>query len=492
MVTDQQVRRLIMFIKTEKTKEIAASKAGMDRKTARKYLKSGKIPSESKIEHTWRTREDPFDEVWKYICDYLETTPELEGKTLFELLQREQPGKFQDGQLRTLQRKIKAWRATEGPGKEVFFTQEHKPGELGESDFTHMTELGITINKELFRHMIYHFVLTYSNWENGTICYSESFESLSEGFENALWELGGVPAKHRTDRLSAAVHKECNAQEFTDRYAGLLRHYGTTGLKIQAGKANENGDIEQRNYRFKKALGQALCLRGSRDFKSKEEYIKFLKELFNQLNSGRQARLLEEMPILKALPAARLNNCKKITVRVGPSSTIHVLHNTYSVDSRLIKELVQVKVYAEHLEVWYGQKKTETINRLRGEYKHRINYRHIIDWLVRKPGAFQQYRYRQDMFPTTTFRLAYDNLIARNPARGHKDYLEILYLASKESESGVGQALEKLLENQQSISINVVKGLLETNTEKTTIADIRIDNINLYDYDEFLTAKEAS
>ncbi len=492
MVTDQQVRRLIMFIKTEKTKEIAASKAGMDRKTARKYLKSGKIPSESKIEHTWRTREDPFDEVWKYLCDYLETTPELEAKTLFELLQREQPGKFQDGQLRTLQRKIKAWRATEGPRKEVFFTQEHKPGELGESDFTHMTELGITINKELFRHMIYHFVLTYSNWENGTLCYSESFESLSEGFENALWELGGVPAKHRTDRLSAAVHKECNAQEFTDRYACLLRHYGTTGLKIQAGKANENGDIEQRNYRFKKALGQALCLRGSRDFKSKEEYLKFLKELFNQLNSGRQARLLEELPILRALPAARLNNCKKITLRVGPSSTIHVLHNTYSVDSRLIRELVQVKVYAEHLEIWYGQKKTETISRLRGEYKHKINYRHIIDWLVRKPGAFQQYRYRQDMFPTTTFRLAYDNLIARNPARGHKDYLEILYLASKESESGVEQALEKLLENQQAININVVKEILETNTEKTLVADIRIDNINLYDYDELLTTKEEA
>jgi len=492
MVTDQQVRRLIMLSKTEKTKEIAASKTGMDIKTARKYLKSGKMPSESRIEHTWRTREDPFNAEWKYICEYLETSPELEAKTLFELLQREHPGKFQDGQLRTLQRKIKTWRAFEGPRKEVFFTQEHNPGELGESDFTHMTELGITINKELFRHMIYHFVLTYSNWEDGTICYSESFESLSEGLENALWKLGGVPAKHRTDRLSAAVHKECSAQEFTDRYESLLRHYGIAGLKIQAGKANENGDIEQRNYRFKKALGQALCLRGSRDFSSKEEYIKFLKELFNQLNSGREARLLEELPFLRALPTARLNNCKRITMRVGPSSTIRVLHNTYSVDSRLIKELVQIKVYAEYLEVWYGKKKTETISRLRGEYKHRINYRHIIDWLVRKPGAFQQYRYRQEMFPTTIFRLAYDSLIVHNPARGHKDYLEILYLASKESEAGVGQALEKLLENQQIISIDVVKKILETDTEKTSVADIQIDNINLYDYDEFLTIKEAA
>jgi len=492
MVTDQQVRRLKMLIKTEKTKEIAALKAGMDRKTARKYLKSDKMPSEGKIEHTWRTREDPFNEIWEYICGYLETNPKLEAKTLFGLLQREQPGKFQNGQLRTLQRKVKIWRATEGPKKEVFFTQEHKPGELGESDFTHMTELGITINKELFRHMIYHFVLSYSNWENGTICYSESFESLSEGFENALWELGGAPTRHRTDRLSAAVHKECNPREFTDRYEGLLRYYGITGLKIQSGEANENGDIEQRHYRFKKALDQSLMLRGSRDFGSKEEYIKFLKELFNQLNSGRKTRLLEELPVLKTLPAARLNNCKKITVRVGPSSTIHVLHNTYSVDSRLIRELVQVKVYAEHLEVWYGQKKIDAITRLKGESKSRINYRHIIDWLIRKPGAFQQYRYRQDMFPTTIFRLAYDNLMARNPVRGHKDYLEILYLASKESETGVGKALESLLEKQQTMNIDAVREILETNTEKTLITDIRIDNINLYDYDDFLTVKEAA
>lgn len=153
---------------------------------------------------------------------------------------------------------------------------------------------------------------------------------------------------------------------------------------------------------------------------------------------------------------------------------------------------MQVRVYAEHLEVWYGQKKTETISRLRGEYKHRINYRHIIDWLVRKPGAFPQYRYRQDMFPTTIFRLAYDNLIAHSPAQGHKDYLEILYLASKESEAGVGQALESLIENQQAINMDAVRKILEVDTEKTSVADIQIDSINLYDYDEFLTVKETA
>jgi hypothetical protein len=492
MITDQQVRRLQMLINTEKTREIAASKAGMDRKTARKYLKGGKLPTKSMKEHTWRTREDPFKEIWEYLCGYLETNPGLEAKTLFELLQREQPGEFQDGQLRTLQRKIKGWRATKGPKKEVFFAQEHNPGELCESDFTHMTELGITINKELFRHMIYHFVLSYSNWEAGTICYSESFESLSEGLENALWELGGVPIRHRTDRLSAAVHKECNPEEFTDRYEGLLRHYGITGLKIQTGEANENGDIEQRHYRFKKALDQALMLRGSRNFINKEDYAEFLKRLFNQLNSGRKIRLAEELPVLRVLPASRLNDCKKIIVRVGPSSTIHVLHNTYSVDSRLIGEQVHVRVYAEALEVWYGQKKIDTITRLRGESKSKINYRHIIDWLIRKPGAFQQYRYRQDMFPTTIFRMAYDSLMDNNPLNGHKDYLGILYLASKESETGVQSALERLLKDQQIINIDAVKGILETTTEKTSVREIQIDNINLSVYDEFLTVQEAA
>ena len=176
MVTDKQVRRLMKLIKTEKTQYLAASKAGMDEKTARKYLCCNRLPSEIKKAHSWRTRKDPFEEVWKIVKVYLESNPGLESKTLFDYLQREYPGKFSDGQLRTLQRRIKVWRALEGPGKEVFFPQEHHPGVLSESDFTDMSKLGITISGEHFKHLIYHFVLTYSNWETGTICFSESYE----------------------------------------------------------------------------------------------------------------------------------------------------------------------------------------------------------------------------------------------------------------------------------------------------------------------------
>lgn len=187
----------------------------MDEKTARKYPKDGKFPSEMMQEHTWRTREDPFAEVWNEAKAFLELNAGLEAKTIFEYLQRKYPGEFSEGQLRTFQRKVKHWRATEGPPREVYFAQEHRPGYLCQSDFTHMDELGITIVSQPFDHLFYHFVLTYSNWESGTLCFSESMEGLSAGFQEAVWRLGGVPEVHQTDRMTAAVHRPGNPEEFT-------------------------------------------------------------------------------------------------------------------------------------------------------------------------------------------------------------------------------------------------------------------------------------
>ena len=205
MVTDQQVRKLMKLIKTEKQLSSAAAKAGMCEKTARKYLRSGKLPSESVAPHSWRTREDPFAEVWEEVRVFLKDNPGLEAKTLFAELQRRYPGRFPDGQLRTLQRRVKTWRALEGPLQEIFFAQEHHPGALGQSDFTHMDSLGVTLGGQPFNHLVYYFVQTYSNWETGSVCFSESFESLSAGLQAALFELGGVPKAHQSDRLSAAV-----------------------------------------------------------------------------------------------------------------------------------------------------------------------------------------------------------------------------------------------------------------------------------------------
>jgi len=487
MVTDQQVRRLRMLIKTEKTKAIAAAKAGMDEKTARKYLKHGKLPSQCRKEHNWRTRQDPFKQEWEEIKEQLEANPGLEAKTLFEAIQREEPGNFADGQLRTLQRRVKVWRATEGPAKEVFFPQKHCPGKLCASDFTEMSRLNITIAGESFEHLVYHFVLTYSNWETGTICFSESYESLSEGLQNGLWEIGGVPEMHRTDRLSAAVHKECNAEEFTQRYQDLLKHYGLKGEKTRAREAHENGDIEQRHHRFKRAVEQALLLRGSRDFASGGEYEGFLKKLFKQLNAGRQERLAEEMKVLRRLPDGRLDDCKRQRVRVGPSSTVHLQHNTYSVHSRLIGEWIQARIYAERIEIWYAQRKMETLPRLRGENKHKIQYRHIIDWLVRKPGAFVNYRYRDDLFPSSYFRMSYDYLKENHNQRvASKEYLKILHLAAKESETGVEAALKELFGNGWEISFEAVREKVHSGQEMRAFKEIEIAEVDLVTYDDLL------
>ncbi len=492
MITDHQVRKLMKLNQTEKTFSIAAAKSGMCENSARKYLKSGKLPSQSKACRTWRTRADAFESVWPTVKEMLEANPGLEGKTIFEWLQRESPGTYEDGQLRSFQRRIKQWRALEGPGKEVYFDQVHKPGELCESDFTDLSNIGITIQGVLFTHLLYHFVLTYSNWETGTICYSESFESLSTGLQNALWELGGIPQLHRTDRLTAAVQMLGKSEsKFNAHYDGLLRHYKLQGQKIQTGKANENGDVEQRHHRFKRTLEQSLLLRGSRDFNSLEEYTKYLRKLFKQLNAGRMKRFKKELEVLSPLPHMRICDYTEFTVKVGPSSTIRVKKNTYSVHSRLIGERVLVRLYADNLEIWYGQKKIEEIPRMFGESKHRIQYRHIIDWLVRKPGAFKNYRYRRDLFPTSHFRMAFDAIKERKPLTGHKEYLKILYIAAKETEIGVDNALRWLLDTNQSITPETVAAVIISDSKLPEVKDIEIDRVDLRHYDTLLTGMEV-
>ena len=234
MVTDKQVRRLFQFLLDNRAIVRSARLTDMDEKTARKYRDLGKLPSEVAKAHAWVTRPNPFEAVWGEVRELLEGNAGLQAKTIFEELQRRYPGRFADTQLRTLQRHVKCWRGKSGPPKEVFFTQVHEAGRLCASDFTSMIALGVTIQGQRFDHMVYHFVLTYSNWEAATICFSESFESLSEGLQNALWKLGGAPARHRTDRMSLAVNNGSDTKEFTQRYRSLLDYYRMTGEKIQA------------------------------------------------------------------------------------------------------------------------------------------------------------------------------------------------------------------------------------------------------------------
>src|SRR4051812_42945582 len=490
MVTDRLFRRLRKLIQTEDTLAKAADKAGVDEKTARKYRDSDPLPSQRRVPHTWRTREDPFQDVWTELVDQLRLNPGLQAKTLFDDLQRLFPGRFPDVQLRCLQRRIKQWRALEGPPREVFFAQAHEPGRLAASDFTHMGALGVTIAGEAFDHLVYHFVLTYSNWEAGTVCFSESFESLSEGLQNALWELGGVPRRHRTDRLTAAVNTDPQPEMFTRRYQALMAHYGLEAQAIQPRQANQNGDVEQSHHRFKQAVDQALMLRGSRDFAGRGDYQTFLKKLMAGRNANRKGRLLEEMAVLSSLPARRLEMARRLKARVDSGSTIHVGGNTYSLPSRLIGERVDVHVGAETLEIWHGARKLDPLPRLRGRGQHRVEYRHVIDWLVRKPGAFEEYRYRDSMFPTSRFRVAYDLLRDRRPGRVVQDYLAVLLLATQEGESRVDEALRLLLDNGQSPDTDAVIEALHRGQRPSAVTEVLIVDVDLTMYDRLLQSRE--
>jgi hypothetical protein len=491
MVTDEQVKRLWKMLSSGKTLVQSADKASMDEKTARKFRQLGQLPSEVAPERSWRTREDPFAEIWPEVHAQLKEAPGLEAKSLFAWLQTKYPEKFDDSQLRSFQRGVKRWRATAGPAKEVFFSQVHHPGRLCASDFTHMESLAVTIGGQSFDHLLYHFVLTYSNWESVTICFSESFESLSEGIQNAVWELGGVPARHRTDRMSLAVNNGSDMKEFTERYRGLLGYYEMEMEKIQPREPNENGDVEQSHRRLKEAVEQALLLRGSRDFESREAYLRFLQELVAVRNAGRRKRLDEELPLLRPLPGRRRESYKRVSVRVGTGSLIRVDRNIYSVPSRLIGEWVEARLYVEHVEVWYAQKEMERFPRLRGRKKHAINYRHIIDWLVRKPGAFENYVYREELFPTSRFRMAYDALREAQPKRGHKEYLGILYLAARQSETAVDEALRTLLDRDRPITQAAVETMVQRAEEVSAVTEVIVGEVDLLGFDDLFLHKEV-
>lgn len=487
-ITDVHIRRLFRLLGQGQALSNAAQKAGIDRKTARRYRDMQRLPSEQlEPPRDWRTRPDPFAEVWPEVAEQLAQAPGLQAKTLWGWLQHKYPGRFDQGQLRTLQRRVKDWRATQGPGQEVYFSQVHHPGRLCASDFTRMNGLQVTIGGQPFDHMVYHLVLTYSNWESVTLCFSESFESLSEGLQNALRELGGVPERHRSDRMSAAVNNLSERREFTERYQVLLDHYGLVGEKIQARAAHENGDAESSHRHFKEAVDQALLLRGSRDFASREQYVAFLEDVRRQRNVGRSQRLAEEQAVLRSLPPRRLESCKRLDVTVTSGSLIHVQNNVYSVNSRLIGARVEVRIYLEHLEVWYAQKLVATLPRLHGRHQQHIDYRHVIDTLVRKPGALANYRYREELFPTSRFRLAYDLLQETLPARADREYLEILYLAAHESEAGVDQVLRVLIEREQPIGKAAVAGLLKEGQEAPAVTAVTVAPADLAGFDTLLT-----
>ena len=494
-VTDQQVRKLREEMAKHGGVGLASMRSGMHRNTGRKYVRCNRFPSEMKQPRDWRTRPDPFEADWPEIEQRLVDAPELEARILFEDLMRRRPGIYQEGQLRTFQRRVKVWRAHHGPDKEVFFHQNHRPGEALQTDFTWATELGVTIQGEAFPHLLCHVVLPFSNWGWITVCQSESMLALRRGVPAALFQLGRVPQFHQTDNSTAATHEVATDDEaasrgrhrraFNEEYLGLMRHYDMQPRTIGIGKSEQNGDVEALNGALKRRLNQHLLLRGSREFPTVEAWEAWAQDICRATNA-RRPKVGEELAAMRPLRVEVFPEFDEICTRVTPESTLVAKRNTYSVPPRLIGEQVRVRVFEMRLEVWHSGKRVLELPRLVGRNNHHIDYRHVIDSLLRKPGAFARFRHREDLFPSPVWHQALGVLEkALGERKGEVAYLRLLHLASKTMECDVEAALALLLESGTVPEPECVKELMgvEKPTQAPEIAPLEV---NLAEFDVLL------
>jgi hypothetical protein len=492
--TDAQVRLIMKERTNGKTQEQAAVKANVrSRKTVQKYEQLGQVPSELKQARRHRTRRDPFAADWAELEKKLEEAPELEAKALFAWLCEREGAKYQAGQLRTLQRRISNWRALHR-SQLLILEQVHQPGEVLQTDGTCMNGLKITIQMETFEHILIHSVLPYSNWEWGRVVQSESLLAIRLGLQSTLIKLGYVPQVHQTDNTTAATHKlgvdgrHKNLQErgFNEEYLQLLAHYGLAARTIHLASPNENGDIEASNGGFKRAVEQHLLLRGSRDFESIAVYEAFLFGIMEKRNAGRQQKLADELAVMKPLQVAPWPHMRELQVRVGNNGILRVGANGYTVPSGLKGKRVCVRVYEWQIEVWYANQRVETLPRLTGNHHYHINYRHVIDSLLRKPGGFRNYRYHQDLFPQEVFRQAWEALKAYMPPRkADMVYLRILKQAALGLETDVTQALTFLLASKTTWDDTTLAALLQQ-PARQAIPDLIPQVVNLSIYDQLL------
>jgi transposase len=481
--TNEQLQILMKYAITH-NQAIAAAKAGMSLSTAKRYLRMrGKRKKLGRSSRTWRTREDPFKDVWPVLREMLERDSGLEAKTLMDWLLAQYRGQFDPGQERTLRRRVHDWRVLEGPERrEVMFPQTILPGRQSQSDYTHCNKLEVTIAGVPFPHMLFHFMLPYSRWEFVWICFTESFETLTTGYGRAVRALGYVAPEHRTDNLAAAVPIG-EKHVFQQRWSDFLKHFGCEPSANNPGRSNENGSVEKSHDLFKHAVDQRLRLRGSRDFASVEEYERFLDNAVLERNRQRTERLKEEILLLKVLPANEWYEPRQYSATVSAWSTISVGGAVYSVPSRFIGQKLRVLADYESVRVYYGRHLILQAPRRESGSKC-INYRHVIFHLLRKPGAFRNYQFREELFPRLIFRQAYDALLRHSEDRADKEYLLLLNQAALGSEDTVANALACMLETEQPLTGEAVRQMCEV--PKTT-PSVEVDQPRLNGYDQLLS-----
>ena len=415
-VTDCQMRLYMHFRKTNPS-TVAAAKAGFSTSTAYRLDQDPRLPSQKRAPRG-RRRPDPLEGIWEAeVVPMLKAAPSLRPIAVFEELRRCHP-EMGPRMRRTLERRIRAWRAMHGPEQEVIFRQEHPPGRMGLSDFTDMADLGITIAGAPLDHRLYHFRLPFSGFEFAHVVLGgESFVALAEGLQNALWVLGGVPEQHRSDSLSAAFRNlDSDAREdLTRRYEALCAHYGMTPTRNNPGVSHENGSIESAHGHLKRALEDALLLRGSRDFDDLAAWRRFVDEIVGRHNARNAKRIDMERAALKELQARKTADYEEVRVDVTSSSAFTLRKVFYTVPSRLIGHKLLVRLYDDRLKCFLGSTHMLTLKRGRpqtnGKHGHVVDYRHVIHSLRKKPMALLNLVYRDQLFPRRAYARAFEVLL---------------------------------------------------------------------------------
>ena len=485
MISREKIQFIMMVMKNTNSINETAKAVGVHRNTVAKHIKGLGIQG-CRTERDYSGQETAIKkEHWEEIKELLKKSPELEAKSALDYLIEKYPEEYTGKEIRSLQRRFKKWKIEEGADKEVMFYQNYEIGERSQSDFIHMNYLKIIISGEVYNHLLYHFMLPYSGWEDVMVCEGgESFENLCRGYEKALWKLMGTPKQHRTDNLTAAVNVLKKEKCFTNNWKNLNKHYNIKPTTNNAGKSNENGKIERSNGLFKRSLENHLIFRGSKEFRNIEEYEKFLENIVNKRNKARDPIVYEERKVLGKLPDNKWYIATKIPVKVYSDSTIRIDGAVYSVPSRTIGSTLFAYIYPTKIELKYGKKLIAEMPRCKkGEKK--INYLHIIDSLKRKPGAFEDYKYKDYMYPATVFRQSYDRLKKRLAEKeANKNYVEILYLSKIYSVDEVSDALKILKHHNTTPSLEEVDKLLKSNN--IILPDISVIEPCLGEYDELI------
>lgn len=423
-----------MKLRKDATQEVAASKAGISVSTAHRI--ENERHQLKKDKRSWRTRVDPLEPIWdSVVLPLLKQDAEITPIGIFDHLCDDYADKFDTSSRRTLERRIRKWRHLHGSFQDVMFLQVHELGKQGICDFTHVN-LPVTIQTESFKHMLFNYRLPASGWTYSQVTYGgESFAVFSDGLQNAFAKSKGVPQEVRTDSLSAAYKNNGTLEDFTARYEELIAHYGFIATRNNRGVAHENGAIESSNRHVKCQVEQALRVRGSFDFNCRADYEAFVKSVTERRNKRIATKFKEEQRQLQILPAYKSVNYSQEYVRVTRASTINIKRVLYTVPSRLVNSRLAVNVYDDHLDLLLGQEFTCRLERIYAsgsQRKRSVNYKHVIDALVKKPRAFRYSQWREDLLPNEDYRTIWQYVDTTMKADDACRYIvRILHLGSK-------------------------------------------------------------